>query len=137
MNHGIERPGMPVAEQIAAKETELAQAREAIVANFNRYAGTSLMRGKQHGIRTDAQIRRGATLAAAVTRMERELEGLRRQAARPETPALDLSKLPGARFIRTKVGWYEVVKVNRATVKVKVDPGWDDLIKVSQILEIR
>ena len=126
-----------IAEQIASKEAELAQAREVMVANFNRYAGTSSMRGKQHGIRTDAQIRRGAVLAATVTRLERELEGLRRRVSKPETPALDLSKLPGAKFIRTEVGWYEVVKVNKVSVKVKMPPGWDDLVKISKIVEIR
>lgn len=128
---------IPIGDQIAAKEAELAQAREAMTANFERHAGTSRLRGKQHNIRIDAQIRRGAALGETVRRLERELASLRRQTERPETPALDLSKLPGARFVRTKVGWYEVVKVNRATVKVLAAPGMDDLVKVSKIVEIR
>lgn len=43
----------------------------------------------------------------------------------------------GAKLIRTRSGWWEVVKVHKATVKVKVDPGWDDLIPISKILEHR
>ncbi|MEU8158097.1 hypothetical protein AB0B94_30965 [Micromonospora sp. NPDC048986] len=126
-----------IADQVRAKEAELDQVRQAMAANFDRAAGTSRMRGKQHGIRVDAQIRRGAQLGAAVERLGRELNGLRDQAARPELQPVDLSNLSGARFIRTKFGWYEVVKVNRATVKVLTAPGMDDLIKVGKILEIR
>jgi hypothetical protein len=126
-----------VAERIAAKEAELAATLKAMQANFDRPAGTSQMRGKQHNLRIDAAIRRGADLGRTVERLERELAALRRQADQPEPQPLDLSKLPDARFIRTKVGWYEVVRVNRATVKVVVDPGWDDLIKIGRIVEIR
>jgi hypothetical protein len=124
-------------EQIAAKEAELAQARETMKANYDRYAGTSSMRGKQHGIRVDAQIRRGAQLGRTVVRLELELTALRARAGQEQSPSLDLSKLSEARFIRTRYGWYEVVRVNRATVKVKAAPGMDDLVKVSKILEIR
>lgn len=126
-----------IAEQIANKEAELAQAREAMDANFDRYAGTARGRGEQHRVRCDAQVRRGAQLGDRVQRLERELEALRRRADRPTPPPLDLSKLPGAKFIRTSSGWYEVIKVNRVSVKVKVPPGWDDLIRITKIVEIR
>jgi hypothetical protein len=126
-----------VAEQIAAKETDLAAARDAMEANFARPAGTSRMRGKQHGIRIDAAIRCGADLGRTVERLERELAALRRQADRPEPKPLDLSKLKDARFVRTTCGWYEVVRVNRATVKVLAGRGMDDLIKIGRIVEIR
>lgn len=127
----------PLAEQIAAKEAELEQARTAMQANFDRYAGTSSMRGKQHGIRTDAQIRRGARLGKTVKRLECELTSLRTRADRPDPGPVDLDILVPGCAIRTDIGWYRVVKVNRVTVKVEMPPGWDDLIKVSKILEIR
>lgn len=126
-----------LAEQIAAKEAELVQARETMKANFDRYAGTSTMRGKQHGIRVDAQIRRGAQLGETVKRLERELTSLRTRVDRPDPGPVDLGTLTPGCAIRTKIGWYRVVKVNRVTVKVEMPPGWDDLIKVSKILEIR
>lgn len=127
-----------LAEQIATKEAELAQARQAIAANFDRFAGTSRLRGKVHKIRGDAQLRVGAQLGETVRRLERELASLRSRAERPATPPLDLTKLPEAKFIRTKArGWCEVVKVNGASVKVLTAPGWDDLIKISKIVEIR
>lgn len=126
-----------LAEQIAATEAELEQATTAMVANFDRYAGTSSMRGKQHGIRTDAQIRRGAQLGKTVKRLERELTSLRTRADRPDPGPVDLDTLAPGCAIRTDVGWYRVVKVNRVTVKVEMPPGWDDLVKISKILEIR
>jgi hypothetical protein len=126
----------PIGERIAAKEAELAQARHAL-AGVPRNPGTSSLRGKQHYTRVDGAIRRAAQLGETVQRLERELEGLRRQATRPEPQPFDLAALPTARFIRTKVGWYEVVRVNKATVKVLTAPGMDDLVKISKILEIR
>ncbi len=123
------------ADAVAAKEAELKAARAALGANFNRYAGTSSMRGKQHGIRVDSQIRRGAELAETVKRLEGELAALR--APKRVAPPLDLTRLPFARYIRTKWGWYEVVRVNRVTVTVATDTGMDDLVKISKILEIR
>jgi hypothetical protein len=119
----------------AAKQHELAAARTALEANFNRFAGTSKLRGKLHKIRGDAQLRRSAELGQTVRRLERELESLRNP-PRP-TPPLDLSRLPHAQYVRTKYGWYEVVKVNAKSVKVLTAPGMDDRIPVGRIVEIR
>lgn len=126
----------PIAERITAKEAELEQTRAASLANFERQVGGDL-RGKQWARRVDSQLRRGAELGRQAERLERDLAGLRREAKQGPPPPLDLSKLPAAKFIRTTYGWYEVVKVNRATVKVLAAPGMDDLIKVSKILAIR
>lgn len=122
-------------ERIAAKEQELATARAALEANFNRFAGTSRLRGKLHKVRGDAQLRRGAELGETVRRLERELRGLRNPP--PPMPALDLSRLPHAQYVRTKYGWYEVVKVNAKSVKVLAAPGMDDRIPIARIVEIR
>ncbi|MET8278378.1 hypothetical protein [Micromonospora sp. NPDC005174] len=124
--------------QIAAKEAELARAREAFAAECDRPVGGSSRR-KSFGVRLDAQIRRAANLGADVRRIERELQALRIQGARTRESAVqhDASTLAGVRYIRTDIGWHEVVKVNRLTVKVKVRPGMDDLIKIGKILEAR
>lgn len=124
------------AAAIAAKEAELEQARAALVANFNRHAGTSSMRGKQHAVRIDAQIRRGAEHKRTVERLERELTALR-QPAKPEPKPVTPEALAAAKFIRTRYGWHKVVKVNRATVTVETDYSWHDRIKVGKILEVR
>jgi hypothetical protein len=123
-------------EQIAAKEVELEQARAALKAAFDYHPGGSL-RTKTFAIRSDGALRRGGQAGNTIERLERELEGLRRRATQPEPAPLDLTRLPYAQYIRTKVGWYEVAKVNRKSVKVVVDPGWDDLIPISRIIEIR
>lgn len=124
------------ADLIAAKEAELAAAQAAMVANFDRPIGGSSKR-KSFGVRVDASIRRGAELAEKVRRLEQEIAGMKRRAALVELPPVTPEALASAKAIRTDVGWYRVVKVNRVTVKVVVDPGWDDLIKISKILEVR
>lgn len=125
-----------LADEIAAKETELEQAHAALQAAADYRAGGS-SRTKQHRIRSDGALRRGGMARAAIQRLERELETLRRRATQPEPAPLDLDRLPHAQYIRTKVGWYEVAKVNRKSVKVVVNPGWDDLIPIARIIEMR
>jgi hypothetical protein len=129
---------LTIAERITAKKTELKQARDAMDANADRFAGCSKLRGKQHKIRGDAQLRRGAMLSEQVQRLERELAALQRQADRPAPEPLDLSKLKDAKFIKTRLGiWYEVVRVNAKSVKVKAAPGMDDRVPIKKIAEIR
>lgn len=125
-----------IADEIAAKEAELEQARAALQAAFDYRPGGSL-KTKTFGIRSNAALRRGAQAGDTVQRLEREIAALHRKAAESEPQPLDLDRLPHAQYIRTRNGWYAVVKVNRKTVKVAVDPGWDDLIPIGRIIEIR
>lgn len=125
-----------VADQIAAKEADLEQARAALQAAADYRAGGS-SRTKTHRIRSDGALRRAGQAGRNIERLEREITALRHKAAQPEPQPLDLTRLPHAQYIRTKVGWYEVVKVNRKSVKVVVAPGWDDLIPITRIIEIR
>jgi hypothetical protein len=124
-------------ERIAAKEQELAAATAAFHTEANRPAGCTNMRAKQHGRRIDAQLKRAGQLRTNMQRLERELAAMRQQASEPPRAPLDLTRLPFAAFIRTDVGWYKVLKVNKVTVKVVNTPGMDDLIKISKIVEIR
>jgi hypothetical protein len=50
---------------------------------------------------------------------------------------LSAEDLTGARLVRTRHGWHEVVRVNRATVQVLAAPGMDDRISVGRVLEVR
>lgn len=127
---------MSIAEQIATKATELAQARAALQAAADYRSGVR-SRTKTHLIRSDGALRRAGQAARRITQLEREIEGLRRKAAEPEPVPLDLTRLPYAQYIRTWAGWHRVVKVNRKSVKVVVDPGRDDLIPIGRIIEIR
>lgn len=121
------------ARAIAMKSAELVAARRAFdrEANWRNHGG---MRTKNFGRRSDANLRRGAAAGRLVQRLESELDALRRPVR--EVPPLDLERLPFATHVRTDAGWYEVVKVNRKTVKVVVDPGWDDLVPIKRIREI-
>lgn len=122
------------ADAINAKAAEIAARTAAMVASFDAPAGG---RGKQGLRRTDAQIRRGAVHSKAVRQLERELAGLETR-PRPARAPLDLSRMPFAKYVRTHGGsWYEVEKVNKSSVRVKVAPGMDKLRKFSQIIEIR
>jgi hypothetical protein len=126
--HGDDR-----ARAIAAKAAELTAARTRFHAESNRTVGGS-SRTKQFGRRIDGQLKRAGELSRLIDRLARELDALRRPVR--AVPPLDLTRLPFATHIRTKSGWYEVVRVNRKTVKVVVDPGWDDLVPMHRIEEI-
>lgn len=127
---------MTIADQIAAKEAELEQARAALQAAADYRSGVR-SRTKTHVVRMDGALRRAGLARNTIERLEREIAALRRKAAQPEPAPLDLARLPYAQFIRTWAGWHRVVKVNRKTVKVVVAPGWDDLIPIGRIVEIR
>lgn len=127
-----------LADRIRQKEAELADAQAAVSRHWSAGTpGTSSMRGKQHGQRVDANVRRGAQLADSVQRVERELASLREQATAASNPPQASVPLEHAKFVRTQYGWYEVLKVNASSVKVKAAPGMDDLIKKTRILEAR
>lgn len=125
-----------IAEQIAAKEAELAQARTALMAAADYQSGVR-SRTKTHVVRMDGALRRAGIASRTITRLEGEIAGLKLKAIEAQRPPVDLDRLPYAQYIRTKYGWYEVVKVNRKTVKVAVRPGMDDLIPIARIIEIR
>jgi hypothetical protein len=121
------------ARAIAAKAAELFAARTRFHANAERAIG-GRSRTKQFGRRVDGQLKRAGELNRLVERLSAELDALRRPVR--EVPPLDLERLPHATHVRTDVGWYKIVKVNRKSVKVEVDPGWDDLIPIKRIKEI-
>lgn len=116
-------------------EADLDQARARLDA-LPTNPGTSSLRGKTHGIRVDAAIRRTAELCDEIRRLEAKLTSLR--SAPPAPPAtLDLSQLHLARFVRTRWGWFEVVKVNTKSMKVLAAPGMDDRVPIGKILDFR
>ena len=125
-----------IADQIAAREAELEQARAALQAAADYQSGVR-SRTKTHRVRMDGALRRAGQAGNRITRLEHEIAALRLKATEAARPPLDFDRLPHAQYIRTKVGWYEVVKVNRKSVKVVVPPGWDDLIPIARIIEIR
>lgn len=126
----------PNAARIAELEAERVKALAAMQANFDQPLH-GRQRTKRFGQRVNAQLRRGGEHRRNIERIDRELAAARTQADKPAPVALDLARLPHAYAVRTDTGWYRVLKVNKVTVKVEVPPGWDDLIKISKILEIR
>lgn len=124
------------AAALAAKKDELAKANAAL-GDYQPILGGP-RGGKQAKQRTDAALRRTATMVEGIRRLEHEVAALQR----PETPKAPAGgfgpeQLAGARFVRTRYGWHEVVKVNRASVKVKAAPGMDDTISTKKIIEVR
>jgi hypothetical protein len=123
------------ATQIAAIETELTAARSMVEALGNQTPGTSSMRGKQHHIRIDANLRRLAQAVQRVQGLDRQLEALRRPARKADAVGVPATpeNITKARFVHTWAGWHQVVKVNRVSVKVKAAPGMDDLVPFRRI----
>ena len=128
-----------IAEQISLLIAEvrvvLESARHA--ATPERNPGCSKLRGKQHGIRIDASIRRTAEVFERVARLEREIEALRVQLGRTERRPVDPAALKGAKFVRDHRGtWHEVVRVNAKSVSVKTGHSWTDRIPHSRIVAV-
>lgn len=95
-------------------------------------------RTKTFGQRTDAAIRRAAQHVERVKVLERHLAALERAASSPAPkPAPTVDEIRSARLIRTKLGWERVVKVNRTTVTVEAEPGWNNKVSFRKILEVR
>lgn len=95
-------------------------------------------RTKAYGQRTDAAIRRAAQRVERVQALERHLVALERAASAPAPkPAPADDEIRSARLVRTKLGWEKVVKVNRTTVTVEAEPGWDNKVSFRKILEVR
>jgi hypothetical protein len=120
---------------LEAKRAELDAARKA-TETVPMFGGSS--KRKSFAVRVDANIRRTAEAFRNVERLEREVKALERPpvATAPQggwTP----EQLAGARVIRTRLGWHEVVKVNQKSVKVKAAPGMDDLVSYKRIIDAR
>lgn len=64
----------------------------------------------------------------------RAAEARKREAERVRFTAADLE---GAKFVRTRTGWHEVVRVNAKTVSVASGYSWADRIDVGAVLEVR
>lgn len=123
--------------ELASVEAELAALREQH-ANINATPGAGRLGSKQHTTRVGAALHRSTQLGQAIQRLEREAEALRNAGSQPaNTGGHNAETLTGARFVRTRYGWHEVVRVNRASVKVLAAPGMDDLIPHRKILEAR
>lgn len=101
--------------------------------------------------------RRRATYRIGLANLEREqaayrdaqmaeIEELRRQAiarhkaAREEDKTrvrLTREEVEDARYVRDRVGWHEVVRVNAKSVAVKTPYSWTNRIPLEKILEAR
>lgn len=120
---------------LEAKRAELAAARKAGEA-VPMFGGSS--KRKSFAVRVDANIRRTAEAFRNVERLEREVKALERPpAATAPAGGWTPEQLEGARVIRTRLGWHEVVKVNKKSVKVKAAPGMDDLVPYKRIIDAR
>jgi hypothetical protein len=58
-------------------------------------------------------------------------------AAQNASLAFTEEQYKAARVIRTRLGWYEVVRVSAKSVTVKTPHSWNDRILRSKILEVR
>lgn len=120
---------------IGAAEAELAQLRELVSEPFQNHGN---MRTKAFGQRTDAAIRRTAERFARIKALEAHLARLNAAATAPAPkPAPTAEEIRGAALIRTRYGWERVVKVNRTTVTVAAEPGWNDKVPFSKVLDVR
>ena len=125
------------AAQIENLEAELASLEAEIAADFGAQIGGGSLRTKAHGQRVHAHIRRAGERQSRIEQLRRQISGLRIQAQENARGPVTLEAIKTASLVRTKYGWYEVVKVNAKSVKVVAERGMDDLIPFKKIIEVR
>jgi len=76
--------------------------------------------------------------AVSAKRAEIELLARRRVIARRNAlvPYTD-AELKAARYIRTKHGWHEVVRVSAKSVTVRTEWSWNDRVLFADVIEVR
>ncbi len=126
---------------IEATRAELDQLNATIVAAANNpHWNYGRSRTKAFGRRTDAAIHRTAQCFARVKALEAHLVHLQAQETAAQAPApkpVSMGDIWVGMAVKTKSGWFRVVKINRTTVTVDVEPGWDDIVPLSRVLEVR
>lgn len=55
--------------------------------------------------------------------------------AEHDRPKLTRTDVEGAKHVRDRWGWHEVVRVNAATVTVRTANSWDERIPLTKVLE--
>lgn len=92
---------------------------------------------RQHHKRTDASLSRMVAAQEQAHRLEGKAALARSREAEAARTKLTHEDLKGAKLVRTKYGWHQVVRVNAKTVTVKTPYSWTDTIAHGKILEAR
>ncbi len=134
----LEQAEAALAAALAQRERRLA-ARPPHDPALARLAPTALRQHQRSIAADDAAWRREqAAIDHARHRVDVERRREQQDAERArEKPTAEQLRTAGARFVRTRHGWYGVVRVNRTTVKVLTSPGMDDRIPLAKVLEWR
>jgi hypothetical protein len=88
---------------------------------------------RQHHARTDRDLER---YTAAVARVEALRHRLALAVERERVP-LTAVDVAGAREVRTRSGWWRVVRVNARSVSVESGFSWVDRVPFGRVLEVR
>jgi hypothetical protein len=88
---------------------------------------------RQHHARTDRDLER---YTAAVARVEALRHRLALAVERERVP-LTVVDVAGAREVRTRSGWWRVVRVNARSVSVESGHSWVDRVPFGRVLEVR
>lgn len=124
--------------QLAALVTRIDELHRRIEGEWVTRPGCVNTRAKQHTVRYNAALRRTARAFEELRQLETSAHALILRLKQADPIPVTPETLATARFVRDRHGfWYEVVRVNRVTVKVVVDPGWNDLAKISNLVEVR
>ncbi len=88
----------------------------------------------------NASIREAQAVVAEVkaseaAELKARVDAIRK--AEAERVRFTADEIKGARFVRTDVGWHEVVRVSAKSVTVKTAYSWTDRILVGKVLEFR
>ena len=99
-----------------------------------RLSGAGL---KQFHRNTDSSLRRYTALMAEADALDHKAILAREREAKKAHVDLTPDQLKGAKYVRDRYGWHEVVRVNGKSVTVKTGYSWNDSIAIGKILQAK
>lgn len=135
--------GMPRAMTTAADLAgQLADARTALAripAPTDDPAVARLAAGplRTHRRRVETHARRTVEALERIASLEHRLALAEHREAEAGRERLVTDQVRGARFVRSRHGWHEVVRVNATSVTVRTEWSWDERIALGKVLEVR
>lgn len=90
-----------------------------------------------HRRRVETHARRTVEALERIASLEHRLALAEHREAEASRERLAADQVHGARFVRTRHGWHEVVRVNATSVTVRTEWSWDERIALGKVLEVR
>jgi hypothetical protein len=92
---------------------------------------------KQHYKHMDSRLERYTALTERIQRLKFQLADAEAREAEEQRVPFTVEDVQGARLVRDRYSWWEVVRVSAKSVTVKGDWDMDKRIAITKILEVK